>query len=339
MIGKLIKSVYTVIVASLLFGSAIYAYASANKAEANENALPDEITLDYANWNLISLVIHEKGLLDEEFKGDDVKINWVFSPGGNKGMEYLLSGSADIAVSAEVPPLLSSINGNPITSVYVVYVGQYAILASPESGIKDLQGLKGKNTAVTLSTAPHTFLIKALDLAGIDIKELNLIPLQQADGKSMLLQGKVDAFVGGAVNWTLAEIGGGKVIYRNPDLIDYNVLNVRNEFLRQYPVAVYRVLLTYEKAKKWARDNPDEFVDLVVKRTKVSPEVARPMIQIYDFTVNGITDKAIDALIKTGQLLQKTGSLKKDIDVESAVRKLYDKKFYEGYSIWKQKQI
>lgn len=304
--------------------------ALAEKTQPN-GGLPEKITIDYANWNILSLVLKSQGFLEEEFKKDNVEIQWVFSTGGNKGMEYLLSKSADFVSSAQMPQLLSFINGNPITAIYVFYESRYTVVRGPHSDINNLHDLRGKNVAVTLSTGPHTFLLKALDAEGIDIKDLKLISLQQVDGKTMLLQGKVDAFVGGLLYRTLAEEGGGKVIYDNREFTDFDLLNVRTEFLEQYPEAVYRVLAAYEKARQWTRDNPDEFVTVIEKSTKISNKTAKRLAEIYNLNTDAIDDTVTNNLIHTGKILQKTGIIKKDVDIEDVARRLYDKSVFEEY--------
>lgn len=308
------------------------AYAEEDSKESAQNRLPEEITIDYANWNPLSLIIHERGILDEEFKNDNVKINWVFNPGGNKAMEFLLSKSADIASSADICVLLSTINGNPIKSVMVVDYREYVILSKPGSELKSLEDLKGKNVAITPATAPYAFTLKALDRAGINFKDIKIIPLQHTDGKNQLLRGSVDAWSGGDPNWAQAELEGAKPLYLNRDFNEPNVLSVRKEFLEQYPEAVYRVMSAYEKARKWANENHADYVALIVKRTKVKPDIAEPMLKKNNFNVGTIDETAIHSLVETGRVFQKAGIIKEDVDIEKAVKNIYDNSYYEEFT-------
>lgn len=45
--------------------------------EASQSGTPNEIRLDYATYNIESLVIKEKGWLEDEFKKDGTKITFV----------------------------------------------------------------------------------------------------------------------------------------------------------------------------------------------------------------------------------------------------------------------
>lgn len=330
---KLLRSFYALRMALSVLALTMLMAMNIGSAIADEtqskSILPEKITIDYANWNILSLVLKNGGFLEDEFKKDNVEIQWVFSTGGNKGMEFLLSKSADFAGSAQMPQLLSFINGNPITAIYVFYESRFAIVKGPNTNINSVKDLKGKNFAVTLSTGPHAYLLRALEANGMDIKDLNVISLQQADGNAMLLQGKVDAFVGGLLYRTLAEFGGGKVLYENRDFTDFDLLNVRTEFLEEYPEAVYRVLAAYERARQWTKDNPEEFLKLIEKSLKVNSDVAKRLHELYNLSTNAINDKVTNNIIQTGLILQKHGMIKKDVDVESSVHKLYNRSVFE----------
>ena len=78
---------------------------------------PSAITLDWATYNPVSLLLKEKGWLEEEFASDGIAVNWVQSLGSNKALEFLNAGSIDFGASAGSAALVARINGNPIRSV------------------------------------------------------------------------------------------------------------------------------------------------------------------------------------------------------------------------------
>src|SRR5262249_4635654 len=82
-------------------------------------AKPDTITIDWAYYTPVSLVLKDNGWLEEEFKKDGIAVRWVQSLGSNKALELLNSGSADFGSTAGAAALLGKINGNPIKSIYV----------------------------------------------------------------------------------------------------------------------------------------------------------------------------------------------------------------------------
>ena len=123
-------------------------------------ALPAVIRLDYANWSPISLVLRSQGFLEQEFAADGVQVEWVFSQGSNKSMEFLRSASIDIGSSAGVAALISFANGNPIETVYISTTPEWtALLTAPGSGLHSLEDLRGRSIAATPGTDPYVFIL------------------------------------------------------------------------------------------------------------------------------------------------------------------------------------
>ena len=68
---------------------------------------PNLITIDYAYYNPVSLLMKDRGSLEREFEKDNIKIRWVLSLGSNKALEYLngvalildLPGAASVIVN------------------------------------------------------------------------------------------------------------------------------------------------------------------------------------------------------------------------------------------------
>ena len=51
--------------------------------------VPDTITLDWAYYNPVSLVLKQEGWLEEELAADGIAVRWVQSLGSNKALEFL----------------------------------------------------------------------------------------------------------------------------------------------------------------------------------------------------------------------------------------------------------
>ena len=78
-----------------------------------------EITVDFATYNPVGLVLKKNGWLEESLKEDGITVRWVQSQGSNKALEFLNAGSIDFGSTAGAAALVGRINGNPIKSVYV----------------------------------------------------------------------------------------------------------------------------------------------------------------------------------------------------------------------------
>ena len=219
-----------------------------------------EIHIDWATYNPVSMILKQKGLLEKEFAKDGISIVWVQSAGSNKALEFLNAGSIDFGSTAGSAALVARINGNPIKSIYVYSRPEWtALVTTKDSKIATVADLKGKRVAVTRGTDPHIFLVRALLDAGLSEKDITPVLLQHADGKTALIRGDVDAWAGLDPMMAQAEIeDGAKLFFRNPDANTWGILNVREQFLKDHPDVVRRVLATYEEARKYSLANYDD---------------------------------------------------------------------------------
>src|ERR1700686_3922400 len=128
---------------------------------------PSEIRIDWATYNPVSMVLKEKGLLENEFAKDGIGVRWVQSLGSNKALEFLNASSIDFGSTAGGAALVGAINGNPIKAIYVFSRPEgTALVAMPNTPVNSVADLKGQRIAVTRGTDPHIFLVRALATAG-----------------------------------------------------------------------------------------------------------------------------------------------------------------------------
>jgi len=234
-----------------------------------------EIRIDWATYNPVSLVLKQKGLLEKEFAKDGISIVWVQSAGSNKALEFLNAGSIDFGSTAGSAALVAKINGNPIESIYVYSRPEWtALVTSKDSKIASVADLKGKRVAVTRGTDPHIFLVRALLAAGLTERDITPVLLQHADGKTALIRGDVDAWAGLDPMMAQAEVeDGAKLFYRKADANTWGILNVREQFLKDHPDIVRRVLATYEEARQYSLASYDELKKTFIAVTKLPDAV------------------------------------------------------------------
>ena len=244
-------------------------------------AAPSEIRVDWATYSPLSLVLKEKKLLEKEFEADKINVRWVLSAGSNKALEFLNAGSLDFGSTAGAAALVAKINGNPIKSIGLYSRPEWtALVTRPDTGITGIADLKGKAVAVTRGTDPHIFLVRALDSVGLSEKDVRLVLLQHADGKTALIRKDVQAWAGLDPIMAQAEVeDGAKLFFRKAEDNTWGVLNTREEFAAQNPEIVKRVLKVYEEARQWAIKNPGELAKLLVVETKLPDNVIAKQIE------------------------------------------------------------
>jgi sulfonate transport system substrate-binding protein len=303
-----------------------------------KEAKPEIVKIDFAYYNPVSLVLKEKKFLEEELAKDNVKVEWIHSLGSNKSLELLNSKSADFGSTAGGAALIGKANGNPIKSVYVFSKPEWtALVVRNDSTITKVEDLKGKKVAVTRGTDPHIFLLRALDRVGLSEKDIELVPLQHPDGRNALEKGDVDAWSGLDPLMASTEVDkGSKLLFRDANLNTYGVLNVREEFARQYPAYVRRVIAAYEKARVWAQQNPAEFKAILAREAKLNDAVATRVLERTDLSDPVIGEKQITTISAAGDVLKKSGIIKADVDVAALVKALIDPQYGTPASIAKK---
>jgi sulfonate transport system substrate-binding protein len=293
----------------------------------------DELRLDWATYNPVSIVLKEQGLVEKEFAADNIPVVWVQSLGSNKALEFLAAGSIHFGSTAGAAALINRINGNPVRSVYVFSRPEWtALVTLKDSPINTVADLKGKKVAVTRGTDPHVFLVRALADAGLSDADVTFVLLQHADGRLALARGDVDAWAGLDPMMASAELqDGARLFFRKPEANTWGVLNVSEEFAAAHPDIVKRVIKVYEQGRKWALENPDALAELLAKTAKIPIEVARKQLgERTDLTHNKIGDAQRDSILAAGQALQSAGVIEAGVDIQSAVDKLIDRGFSEG---------
>ncbi len=299
--------------------------------EASSGGKPETIRLDYAYYSPTSLVLKEFGWLEEEFSEEGIGIEWVLSQGSNKALEFLNSNSVDFGSAAGAASLMSKGNGAPIKNVYIFSKPEWtALVTNPDSDVNSVQDLKGKQVAATLGTDPYIFLLRSLNEEGISADEVEIVNLQHGDGASALTTGSVDAWAGLDPHMARLELeSDSRLFYRNPDFNTYGFLNVREDFSKQYPDYVNRVIGVYERARKWIVENPEEAAEILAEEASIEIDVAKKQLERNDFSEPVPGDIHHEALVEAGRILQETDVIDGALDIETLTGELIEPSFAE----------
>jgi sulfonate transport system substrate-binding protein len=310
--------------AGLLLGLAAPSVQAADKATS--------IGLDWATYNPLSIAIKNKGWMEQEFAKDNIQIRWTQSAGSNISLGLLNSGQVDFGSTAGGAAMLGKIAGGAIKSVYAFSRPEWtALLVKQDSAIAGLADLKGKRIAVARGTDPHIFLMRALQTAGMTDKDVKILLMQHDNGRQALEAGDVDAWMGLDPLMAQSELKGGtKLLYRNPEYNTWGILNVREEFAAANPELVKRVLRVYDKARKWALENPAELKGLMAQATQLPDDVVARALSRTDFSQGTVGATQQATLVAAGKALQSAGVIAADVDVPKVVTSLIDASYASG---------
>ncbi|HSV28826.1 MAG TPA: ABC transporter substrate-binding protein, partial [Candidatus Omnitrophota bacterium] len=172
---------------------------------------------------------------------------------------------------------------------------------------------------------PHIFLILALKANGMSTKDIKLVLMQHKDGQQAIETGDIDAWMGLDPLMAQSELkGSGHLFFRNPDFNTYGVLNIREEFAKNNPALVSRVLAVYEKARKAALENPAELKAALIAATGLPDDVITRQLERTDMKQSMIGAAQRATILAAGQALQEAGVIPPDVDVAKAVDGMMD---------------
>jgi sulfonate transport system substrate-binding protein len=292
---------------------------------------PKEIRIDWATYNPVSILLKNKGLLEKEFAKDGIGIVWVQTVSSANALQFLNAGSIEFGSTAGSAALIARVNGNPIKSVYVYSRPEWtALVTTRDSKINKIEDLKGKKVAMVRGTDPHIFLVRALLSAGMTDKDITPVLVQQhADGGTALLRGDVDAWAGLDPMMAQKEIeDGARLFYRNAAANTWGILNAREEFIKDQPEIVRRVLAVYEEARKYSLSHYDELKRDFIAVTKLPENVVdKQLKERTELTHSKIGPAQRDSILEAGLALQKAGVIGAAVDVKKAVDELIDDRY------------
>jgi sulfonate transport system substrate-binding protein len=150
--------------------------------------------------------------------------------------------------------------------------------------------------------------------------------LQHPDGKTALIRGDVDAWAGLDPMMAQAEIeDGAKLFYRNKEANTWGILNSREDFLKDHPDIVRRVLAVYEEARKYSLANYDEEKKAFIAATKLPDAVVdKQLKERTELTFSRIGKPQHESILAAGLALQQAGVIDAKVDVKAALDSLID---------------
>ncbi|WP_323960126.1 aliphatic sulfonate ABC transporter substrate-binding protein [Arthrobacter sp. JZ12] len=289
-----------------------------------------ELNIDFATYNPLSLVIKDQGWLEAELEDEGVTVNWVQSAGSNKANEALRAGAVDVGSTAGSAALLARSNGSPIKTIDIYSQPEWSAMVTVEgTGIESLEDLRGKSIAATKGTDPYFFLVQSLESAGIDPSEVTVQNLQHADGWAALNNGSVDAWAGLDPIMASAEQEGAELFFRNIDFNTYGFLNANEEFLEESPELAQTVVNAYEKARAWAKENPEETAQILAEVAGIDVELANAVIiERTNLDVDPAPGEAQRKVLeKVGPSFVETGDVSSQDKIDEALDSLFDDSF------------
>jgi sulfonate transport system substrate-binding protein len=282
------------------------------------------IRIGYQKYGTMNF-LKAQGLLEKRLADVGVKVEWTEFPGGPQLLEALNVGSVDIGHTGEAPPIFAQAAGAPL--IYLAHEppspqGE-GILVPKGSPVKTVADLKGKKVALNKGSNVHYLLVKQLEAAGLQYKDVKTVFLPPADARAAFERGSVDAwvvwdpFLAAAQTATNASLlADGKGVVSN-----HEFYLASRTFVENHPDIIEALLDELNKVDEWAKNNQDELAELLSKQLGIDVPSLKLAAERREYGVLPISDEVIAEQQKIADTFEKLGLIPQPIQVKDAVLK------------------
>jgi sulfonate transport system substrate-binding protein len=205
-------------------------------------------------------VLHLKGLLDEEFRKDGIKVTWTFLRGAGPAVnELYANGLVDFSLLGDLPSIVGRASGLKTKVLAGTMIrGNTYLVVPADSTIQSIKQLRGKRVAVFKGTNVQLAVAKLLEANGLTEKDIKAINMDSSTAKAALITKDIDAVFGDYSYLALRDQGTAKIVYTtlgDPRYLRHCSFIGSESFIAKYPAITKRVVKQLVLAAKWISDN------------------------------------------------------------------------------------
>jgi len=191
--------------------------------------------------------LHLKGILEEEFKADGIKVNWSFLRGAGPAVnELYANGLADISPLGDLPFIIGTAGGLKRKVISTAFIrGNTYVVVPADSPVNGLKDLRGKKVAIFKGTNLQLAFAQILEGNGLGEKDIRAINMDTGSSRAAIVTKDVDAYVGGSDVLSLRDQGVAKLIYStrgDPRFLRHGVFTGTEQFINRYPEITQRIV-------------------------------------------------------------------------------------------------
>lgn len=224
-----------------------------------------ELRIGYQKSAVNLVLLKQQGNLNKRFP--NAKIDWIEFPAGPQLLAALSVGSLEFGLTGDSPPVFAQAANKDL-----LYVGveppkpdSSAILVLKDSPLKTLADIKGKKIALQKGSSSHYLLVRAVEKAGLQWRDIEPIYLPPADARAAFERGSVDAWAIWDPYYAATEIAiKPRVLVTGRELSANNSFYLASRrFAEQHPDAVKALFEELSAADRFAQTQRAATVKLV----------------------------------------------------------------------------
>jgi len=279
------------------------------------------INIGYQKFGTMN-ILKARGGLEEKLQPLGFTVQWTEFSAGPQLLEALNVGSIVFGHTGEAPPIFAQAAGAPL-----VYIGNEpaspaseAILIPKDSQLQSVADLRGKRVVLNKGSNVHYLLVKAIEDAGLQLSDIEVVFLPPADARAAFEQGSVDAWVIWDPFFAAAEDAIGAKVLRDGEGLVANrefYLGSR-EFASQNPEVVEALLAEIQAVDQWSVENPTELAELLSPELGIEVPTLEKVVQRRKYGAEPITDEVIADQQEIADTFYQLGLIPEKINVQEA---------------------
>lgn len=224
------------------------------------------------------------------FAEEGLDVAFAYYPSGKDALKVVLEAKADMAIVAETPIVLATLQGQKLALVAAIATTEksVAILARKDRGIFGPGDLKGKKIGVPFGTSGQFFLDVFLTSRRVPREQVRVLDLKPEAAIDALVKGNVDAIS----IWSLydyrarKELGDNALtLYGEGIYIAPISIVVTQAFINEKRAVVKRALRALVKSSDFMARKPEESQRIVAEETKTDRRVISELWNAYNFAI------------------------------------------------------
>lgn len=253
-------------------------------------------------------------------------IDWANFVGAAPLLEALNAGAVDTAPAGDLPIVLAAAAGVPLKVVAgaVSSTRDIGIIVPAGSRIRSVADLPGHRVIVSSArgSISHYLLLEALKEAKVDRGHVDIGFMLPNDAAAAFAAGRIEAWATFGTYQITAELRGARLLRDGTGINTGFSLIAASQAALDDPgkrAAIRDILGRLRQAGLWARDNPDAYAQIIVERTKVTPDVAKLMVERQNAQLVPPDAAIVGPLQRVVDRFHADGELPRHVDVASIV--------------------
>lgn len=269
------------------------------------------------------VILKGRGSLEKRLAAENIEVKWTEFPAGPVLLEGLNVGSIDFGTVGEAPPIFAQAAGADL-----VYVGNEppapaseAIIVPKNSTLKTVADLKGKKVGLNKGSNVHYLLVKALEKAGLDYKDIETIFLAPADARAAFERGSLDAWVIWDPFLAAAEKQlGARVLADGTGIVaNHQFFLASRTYAEKNPKIISILLDELDQVDQWSSKNLKEVAAVLTAQTGLDAASVELAAKRYSYGVKPVTAEVIAEQQKIADVFSNLKLIPRKITVKDAL--------------------